>query len=555
LIHSYEDLAAPQQTLPESDQEPSISSTQVQLRELTQNTIHTAASAPDLSVPSFASTYLEVPGLDSVELKTFESVDLQGLDLTLDFRDLDSTIESFQNVVATSPSFSNYERSIPELYSVVERMLQGDLIVNTAALGRVVRDPIDVAGAFIVRGLTPPPGTEQFDSLANEKLEGFVSEADEVFLARALDDNSTEAIQFGVTVDKLLFDLEFGLHDASFKRHLAGMEANLELAKSKAALYNAELIKFQGALAEYKAYIAAVRADSVRVDLEVKNSELGARLNQQISGVFQATERAKAASVGVYRASAMAEEAKLQGYEALMQSYAGKVAEAQAKVLQYSGKTQMYAAEVERIKNVYALYEAKADSVVSSNRAAVASVSAVQTRLQAIASRASLESAKAAAEATAVSVQNAAREASYESTNSKNLVQGATARIGASNYSEMVKGYVNGLSTGSVTFAQVSANHEAQRRFADTALDSAFRAATITQSANESLARAYASVYEAAGKAGAAVSSGKLSGFRASASLSATGSVGAGWNRGYSHTSSSAISHSESDNKSSTLSN
>ena len=90
-------------------------------------------------------------------------------------------------------------------------------------------------------------------------------------------------------------------------------------------------------------------------------------------------------------------------------------------------------------------------------------------------------------------------------------------------------------------------------RFTRIALESSGRAAQMAQRANESLVRAYAAAYEAAGKAGAAVASGKLSGFRASASLTASGSLTANRAKAEAYSSSGSTRYSETDTASQSI--
>ena len=82
--------------------------------------------------------------------------------------------------------------------------------------------------------------------------------------------------------------------------------------------------------------------------------------------------------------------------------------------------------------------------------------------------------------------------------------------------------YVNNLAVEGAFLSSESAKGGALSNYIDRAQRAAGRAASLSQTANEQLARVYASVYEAAGRAGASIATGKLSGYRTQATLSAS---------------------------------
>jgi hypothetical protein len=154
-------------------------------------------------------------------------------------------------------------------------------------------------------------------------------------------------------------------------------------------------------------------------------------------------------------------------------------------------------------------------------------VQAKQSELKSYASQADSLAASAAVRATQLRADAEIRSVGYTDRTLDSDEEALRMRIQGANYDGAITNFINELQKRAPELDGKADYAGIVTRYVAAAQEAVGRAAQLSQTANIQLAKAYADVYSAAGSAGAAVASGKLSGFRASASLSASDSLDA----------------------------
>ena len=489
-------------------------------------------TAPTLTPSVFAPDDLAVPSLEDITLDVSDVVFIEPLVVDTDTDALIDAINAMKSFDITPPTLPEYAYLIPEIFTVTGSMASGDCIVQYQQLlnsraGLLAGTAPATYNSFSRRGLLPPDGAATYDTWLNNILSTKLDDSDTVFEAVAVDECVRTAFQVGTAAHRLLVDIETTLYGLDFSLAKAVVNAQLEQAKAITNIYKAELVLLQNTISQYNASAAYIVAQAKVFEANAQQVELIGDINTVTADMFAATESVKGVEADVYKSLVMGEKAKLTQYKAVVDGYKAAVAQATSAVAAYSGATTLYAAEVSRISSEYDTYATTAQSVQFNNAARAAAVQAEQAELRSYAAQADSLAASAAVKAIQLQADAAERSADRINKGLDSDEEAVRLRINGGKYDEQITKFVTEIQTKVPNVEGTSDYASIVTRYVAAVQDSVNRAAQLSQTANIQLAKAYADVYAAAGSAGAAVASGQLSGFRASASLSAGDSLDA----------------------------
>jgi len=498
--------------------------------------------APAFALPDSPIETVLAPTLQDITPPTIDDVDLADLNLLVDVSGLDAAIARLQT--PAGPVLPTYTK----VFSGLE-----DAAVALIDAGVDVPDGDDLTGLTVHnlladRGLDNQSynthGVDDYRSAYVTNLDSAATRSAQyksgVALKRVMLPAYAAAVKVSADIATALFDLDFAAAKTA-------AEAKLNTAVALISSYNAEVLRLQAEAQQYTAGTSQAVAEADAFELEARQVELVGQVNALDADSFAIQERAKKSQASVYAAQVSGEETKLDAYAAIVQSYEGKVLEARTAVLAYAAEAQAFDTAVRRAVSEYELYAAKVRGTQEQNSAKTVEMAAQESEFRGLSADASAITSAAAASATRLSVVAAERSAAYQQRAVNNATEALRINVIGSNYNKEVTDYVNNIAVEGAGLAALGAKGTAISEYVDRAQRAAGRAATLSQTANEQLARAYASVYDAAGRAGSAIASGQLSSFRASASLTASEALQAADSYGVSISSQGSNSYSESD--------
>jgi len=489
-----------------------------------------STQAPTLTPAVFVPDVLSTPALEPITLDTSDIVYIDELVIDVDTSALLDAIEAMTLFDTTPPVLPEYTYLIPEIFSVVGSMATGDTIVNyyqllAARSGLLTGTAPATYNSFARRGLTPPDGAAVYDTWLNGILNSKLDDSDRVFEAVAIDECVLASFQVGTAAHRLLVDIQTALYDLDFALAKAAVNVQLEQAKAITAIYKAELVLLQNTISQYNAQAAYVESLARVFVANSQQIDVIGDLNTVTADMFATAESVKGISADVYKSMVMGEKAKLAQYKAVVDGYKAYVAEASSAVAAYSGATTLFSAEVQRISTEYDTYSTAAQSVQFNNSARAASLQAQQAELRSYAAEADSLAAGAAVQAIKLQANAAERIADRTNRALDSDEEATRLRVDGTKYDEQMTKFITELQKHVPELEGKSDYAGIVTRYVSAVQQAVSRAAELSQSANIQLAKAYADVYDAAGRAGAAVASGQLSGFRASANLSASDSL------------------------------
>jgi len=518
-----------------------------------------SVAPPILEITDFSPTEVVAPEINLVDFEYTSQLVIEPLDeLLIDTSGLEAAIAAYEDYNPDPPVLPEYLYLIPEVFEVTGSMAAGDTIVDYVRLlaardGLLLSTVPSTALSVNRRGLTPVTGSPEYDTWLNGKTHATLDVSDTVFEAKAVNDCVQAAFQLGTAAHRMLVDIEVALYDLEFRAAKAAVQGQLLRAQATAAIYNANVLILQNAIANYEAQAATIIGAARGFEVQAREASILAQANATLADSFSAVERTKQVAARVYGSQINAEAAKLIQYKAYLETYEAQVQSARIDVEQYSGDVSRYSAEIDRLMSEYALYSAEARTVTSQNAALVAGSQAQQSEFRSYAAQADSSATAAAARAVGLQARAAVRETQYIKRAVHNDEEGTSLNIEASEFNLDITDYVTDLMARAVEFSGKSTLARSISTYVNSASEAVGRAAVLTQTANTTLARAYEQVYQAAGKAGAAVASGKLSGFRASATMAAKENLAASRAYGVAYSGHGTNSYSETDNYSSSI--
>lgn len=485
---------------------------------------------PTLDVAPYSPTEVAAPSIIAPEFDSGAGdFTIDPLGLTVDTSALEAAIAAYENYDPTPPTLPEYVYLIPEIFSVVGAMAGGgglDYDSLTAESAELVAGIVgETDPQFTRRGLYRVRGAAEYDTWLKNLSGSHIATSDVVFAAKARDSLISAAFELGTAAHRLLTDIEIALFDLEFRAAKAAVIGSLNRAQIAATVYNAEVLIFRGHVAEYNAVAAQVAAKAQAFEVLASQVAVLGQVNSTIADAFSAQERAKQAAARTFKAQVEAEAAKLAQYRAILQSYAAQVEAARSAVAQYGGDVTRYVAEMERLSAEFDRYAATARAKQTENAAIAATVQADQTEFRALAVEASSSATKAAAKATQLQARAAVDETEYIKKALRHNEDGMKFTQDAGEFNLTMTNYIAELAGRATELGSTSALARAVSSYVTAAGAAVGRAAELSQTANKQLAAAYETVYKAAGQAGAEVASGKLSGFRATAAMSAKESL------------------------------
>lgn len=452
-------------------------------------------------------------------------------DAGIDAPDFTSEIARLEKLAGTPVRVKEYQAVVPSVFGAIGGLLTGatspahqDYIDLSAALGRE-------AGSFASNSMTrrglngDTIGTTM--QLANDlaRLNAVKSAmaADELFRddARKLRFTlSVAAHSQAMNLAKLLTDLEFStLVDYA--------EAQLARVAAVSAAYEGAVAALDGAAAQKTFEYTVEEGNEANYRLYIETIKAAGQQNRLSHKVFAITEGAKKTQVSTARTKVTAEDAKLQAFEAENQAVQAAAEGLDAKLVEYRGRVAAWSGRLAAAGAEWARYSARTDAISATNRAEAARLESQTLENRIIVTQAQAAAADLTADLADFRLGVATRQAELTNTQILNRLASDKARLSAEEYKRFIAGENLDATLKRPMLDGLAAGYKGSARFFAAATEASGRAAEMTQSANEQLAKAYAVAQEAAGRAVAAIESGRYSQMRASVSLSASGDLGA----------------------------
>ncbi len=545
-------IVAPTTTLPTVPDVPTLSSAAITAPEAPAEYAPGALVAPEYVAPTLSLGTVDTPVLEEVTITVPAPVGFDALSYTIDFASIDAAIDRASNIAVPANVIPEYVQLIPEVFTVVGGMTAGEAVNTTLVLLDDVQGRA-VAPMLTRRGLDVPANVVAFDTWVQTTMDEYSADSATLFSAEYRDEVINASFSLASAAEEILVKIDLGLYDARFEYSIEEAKAQLLRAKSIVASYNAEVAKVEALVLEYNASLVALRAQTEAVMTQAEVAKLVGGTNTLVARQFTIEEEAAQGDVKVFRAQIAGEAAKLTAQKALIDAIDVKLAQAQATMLGYTSETVQYEAEVQKVKDVFSSYVTGTRAISEENDMTRAQVRGGTASLKAVASQASSAASAAAVEAIRKVRVSKSDEAFYVAGGAVNDVAKYSIAGTQSEYTQGAAQMRVNAAVDSVEPASISDVGRAVSRFTRIALESSGRAASMAQRANDSLVRAYAAAYETAGRAGAAVASGKLSGFRASAALTASGNIGASRTKAEAYAASGSTQYSERDTASETI--
>lgn len=544
------DISTPDTLLPSGVSAPTLSSmSAAQPMAPASYEIGNIPESPGFDIGDVVLDTPTAPTLDLVSITLPDTIDLDPLSLTIDSSALDKAIDSLTSYVVPENTIPEYNQLYSELYAVVGSMLNGSFDIIDYLNYSVPTSRLK--SAMLRRGEVVPPEVDSYEEWLSGDLQTHSELRTLVSDAREKDSVLLTAYQLGTDAELLLFDLFSKTQDSRFQYEMAIAQSNAYKARAVVLAYNAKLLQLNADIVQYNALVTTIKAEAQVALAESEGVKIIGDANQLIAREFAVTEDAKKSQASLYDAKVKAEAAKLDAYRAELSSYAAQVAKAQASTQAYAADVQEYITSIEVAKNQYDLYATKADAVVQENRRIVASVKADSSKTSAYATKARALAANVSVESVKNLRSYIDKAAEYTSVTNANAKADAELSKKMSEFSIRLSDHAGNVAYDGILPAAYTLDYQSISSVTQSSAAAATQAAELSQRASESLSRAYAQAYEAAGRAGASIAAGKLSGFRASATLSAGASLSGSdrFSRSYTHTGSEDYAYQEQVNE------
>lgn len=484
-------------------------------------------NVPDVAAPS-APGSIELGSVDLGEVAGFSVPGLADGEIT-------QALDRLRSMSAGAVRIPRPDLVFPQVFEVAGSLLSGDLVVDSDAVlrqsdERVRRasDRHDTAFAqiwsdrgFSVGAVAP------YNAVMRARAEADALSNNTAAAGRWLDDALLAAYTVGVAAHGMMLDLEMSLDDLEFEALLAEAEARLEQGRAVVAAYNGAAAVFRARVAASEAAYVVAETEAARYRTQVDLVQEQQKLNGAIADNFKAGEQAKQAEVQLFAAKVSGNEARVSAFEAQMRAEAAKVKTLQLDAEKYKAQVLAWEAQVEQVRSQYMQSRNKARMTAAQNQAIEAGVRASGALNEAIGVQARQAAAETAASAAKLRAEIQRRSSEHAAADAKNTFEAVVPKIAVAKYEAEVMSWAAQLDQKTGMLDGVAAEMSASARFFVSASESESRAAQISQNAQQQLAEAYKTAAEAAGRAGAAVESGRLSGYRATASLNARASLGA----------------------------
>jgi hypothetical protein len=455
----------------------------------------------------------------------------------LDIAELDDAIDRLQNLTGRTVTIPRYDQRFPQVFQVTGSLLAGDLVIDGDAIilsaeGRNARASADhdrlMSNLWADRGLSAYSDTVV--GLYNEATRA-ANEAQNLAEHAAakgkwLDDALRQAYKLGVAAHGMMIGIEIALYDAKFRATLLSAQSAVQMGKAATAAYNAAAARFNAMLEHASVGYVRVEADAKRYRSRADMVEARGRLNGAIADAFGAQERAKAnagrmfaAGIGVNEARVQAQNAKMKALAAQADAMKVAVDNFRVRVLQWEAGAERTAAMYKQVSANARMTAAKNQMEASKMRLNTVRNEVVGVQARAIATQVQAQAARIRASITRESLRHASVEA-------RNQVEAMKVQGVSATYDGEVGQWIAEMDAKIGKLEGQVADDQAAARFLTTTMEAKNKAAQLSQQALHQLAEAYHTATSAAAKAGATVNSGKLGGFRVSASLDASGSLG-----------------------------
>lgn len=484
----------------------------------------------------------ELPSLPSVplapalNLPALSQQTLQAINIPLiDASEIDAALDRLRSnrVPVNVPG---YVKLIPEVFTAAGGLLAGDFVFDDALISEGVVNRWREAERehdALLNGLWSGRGFDQgesavpqYNAVMANRFEAQRELLDAAVRVRWNNDLLRAAYDVGVMAHAMAMDFELSLYDLRFAALTAYAEARLEMVKALFARYNADVLEATAAAVQYSAENEMIRARATHYRSQAQLADGVSQLNAGIADSFAATERAKGAEVEMYEARLEANEARLKALTGRNTALASQAEAAAVALEAYKGQVLTWAAGIERVKADYEVYSARVKGLVAQNRAQVAKAQLSGVRNEAVAAQAQKAAAESGAAAAQIIARATSTGAGYGAIEAKNTIEAVKARLGASSYQRQIMEWTAKADSRAGALEGWASAGAAAARFSVSAMESASRAAQITQEVSTKVAQAHATVAEALGKAKSSIEAGRYAGFKASVTLSGSGSIG-----------------------------
>lgn len=480
---------------------------------------------PTFNVRNFNPGTAPDPNTRRVVFDLPDPIELDEEEFLIDDQLITDAVDRLNSVVRNYGSIPDYEYLMPEVFEVVGNMLSGNAVDEADFLRDDARARF-VAPSLARRGHLVPSPVTAYDAWHAGKIAEYARDSETLFLARFRDDVIVSAYSLATEAENMAADIATKMYALRRDLEVERARVSLVIAQAVASSYNAYVVLYQARVAEYNGQLEVVKgAIQALTALAQARGQTG-EMNQLIGREFAQNESTKRLDVDVFAAQVQAEAAKLQAYRAKIESYEGALANARANALNYTATAAQYSGRVSQVQSRYAAYEASAQSTQTQNELAVAVQRGRGAEYEA-------DAAKAEATARRVSAKVLEYVADHEAEKVDvadylgNLAK-SSGRFGVcveEDLNDIRKNRLTNLSNA-IPRDYLVALTERFNRYASRASDMGWRTAENYLRASESLANAYARMYEALGRAAASIEVGRLGQFRATYSTQVSGSIG-----------------------------
>lgn len=308
---------------------------------------------------------------------------------------------------------------------------------------------------------------------------------------------------------------------------LLAYSATVELEKVKVAIsdYNGAVAVLAAQAETYAAQLQTYDANVRRFKAQIQAEEVKADLNEGRSRTFGIEAQAESSKRQTYEAALSVEKQKIDALATRIAARGLELSKAQFALEKYKADALTHSNNLLQTRKEFSAYSVRASAAASANRAEATKARVEAAKLQLSSQQARREVAKVEAKNAELRAQIVARTANLQATIAKNsaaaVQAGAEGAIFESTQLTTVASAIKARASASISVDKA----QAASRFAVSATQAASQATQLAQSVNTTLANAYAALYEAAGRASAAVAAGEFSGFRAAKSVSASYNV------------------------------
>lgn len=478
----------------------------------------------------------------------------------IDDTEIIAALSRLRSLNGRGASIPRPSRKFDEIFDVVGSLLSGDVVIDSGAIIEAANSRIQLAGdahdlsmsrIWADRGLVAHSDMAigAYNAAMRTASQRDASANNLAAQGRWLDDSIKAAYEVGVSAHSMLIDMEIALDELEFEALLTEAEARLEATRAVLAAYNGAVSVYKAKLAQLSAGYALSEAAASRYRSQAEVVREKSRMNAAIADAFAAEERGKQVGAQLFEARVGGNEARVKAFESEMRGLAAKAKAMQADIERYKGDVLAWEANVESARAQYKQSSNQARIAFAKNQAEAARVKASSVRNESVAVQARAAAANTSARAAQLRAEIQQRASRYAGVEAKNAIESALPSGQAARYEASVSQWAASLESKAGMLEGGAAEMSAAARFFAATAESEQRAAQLTQEWRQQLAEAYRTATEAAARAGAAIESGRLSGYRASAAMTASGNLSAGWTHTLSASDSFSSSVRETDSK------